>query len=156
MINMKNYLLAFCLLSSVAFAGQSDAIDRAVEFNRWYVSQIAKDVFPITDGHEIDKFVTASTMKKLRHTQDPGYGEDESNVFYDADLFLKAQDIGDDWPKNINAVAGDSDPVCINVYVAFGKKQDHIVIDCMIKENGAWKVQSVAAVEFSKNLAGLK
>jgi len=156
MINMKNYLLAFCLLSPVAFAGQSDPIERAVEFNRWYVSQIAKDVFPITDSHEIDKFVTASTMKKLRHTQEPGYGEDESNVFYDADLFLKAHDIGDDWQKKINAVAGDSDPVCINVYVAFGKKQDHIVIDCMIKENGTWKVQSVAAVEFSKNLADLK
>lgn len=148
---MKKILILLCMLSSAVIAKQPGPVDRAVEFNKWYVSQIAKDIYPIMDGKEIDKFVTASTMKKLRHTQDPGYGE-ESDVFYDADLFLKAQDIRDDWPTNVAAIAVDTDPVCVNVYIAFGKKQDHVVIDCIVKENGSWKVQSVSAAQYTRNV----
>lgn len=148
---MKKILILLCMLSSAVIAKQPGPVDRAVEFNKWYVSQIAKDIYPIMDGKEIDKFVTASTMKKLRHTQDPGYGE-ESDVFYDADLFLKAQDIRDDWPTNVVAIAVDTDPVCVNVYIAFGKKQDHVVIDCIVKENGSWKVQSVSAAQYTRNV----
>ncbi|MFW7204315.1 hypothetical protein ACMGGQ_00730 [Enterobacter sp. BNK-13] len=147
--DMKSTLLLCCLFSFSAMAGHSDPIERAVKFNSWYVNQINKDVFPITDGNEIDKYVTASTMKKLRHAQDPRYADEE---FYEADIFLKAQYIGDDWPQNVTAIAGDTDPVCVNVYIAFGKKKDHIVIDCMVKEDNLWKVQSVSAVEFSRNL----
>nr|WP_278435918.1 DUF3828 domain-containing protein [Enterobacter mori] len=77
-------------------------------------------------------------------------------TFMTRTLFLKAQDIGDDWPSNVAAIAGDTDPVCVNVYIAFGKKQEHIVIDCMVKENGAWKVQSVSRVEFSRNVTATK
>ncbi len=148
---MKKILLLLCMLSPIVNASQSSPAKQAEEFNKWYVGQIAKDIYPIITGREIDKYVTASTMKKLRHTQEPGYGE-ESDVFYDADLFLKAQDIRDDWLLNVTAIAVDTDPVCVNVYIAFGKKQDHIVIDCMVKENGDWKVQSVANVEFSRNM----
>lgn len=146
---MKNILLLLFIFSFSAMAGHSDPIERAVKFNSWYVNQINKDVFPITDGNEIDKYVTASTMKKLRHAQDPRYADED---FYEADIFLKAQYVGDDWPQNVTAIAGDTDPVCVNVYIAFGKKQDHVVIDCMVKENNLWKVQSVSAVEFSRNL----
>jgi len=153
--NMKKTLLLICLLSPFAIAGQSDPVKQAVKFNQWYIGQITKDAFPITDGPAIDNFVTASTMKKLRHTQEANYGE-KGEEFYDADLFLKSQYIGDDWEANVQAIAGDTDQVCVNVYIAFGKKQDHIVIDCMIKEGGAWKVQSLAAVQFSRNLADPK
>jgi hypothetical protein len=41
----------------------------------------------------------------------------------------------------------------MQVYISFGKKRDHTVIDCMVKENGAWKVQSVASVNISDNLS---
>ena len=152
---MKKILLLLCMVSAVANAKPLGPAEQAVKFNKWYVSQIAKDIYPILDGNEIDKFVTASTMKKLRHTQDPGYGE-ESDVCYDADLFLKAQDIRDDWSANVAAIAVDSDPVCVNVYIAFGKKQEHVVVDCMAKENGAWKVQSVTAAQYTRNVAGDK
>lgn len=146
---MKNALVLLLLFSCSALANTDDPVQQAIAFNKWYVNQINNDAFPITDNREIDKYVTASTMKKLRHAQDPRYADEE---FYDADIFLKAQDIGDDWPDNVTAVAGDSDPVCVNVYIAFGKKQDHLVIDCMVKENGNWKVQSVASVKFWRNL----
>lgn len=147
---MKNILLLLFIFSFSVMAGHSDPIERAVKFNSWYINQINKDAFPITDGNEIDKYVTASTMKKLRHTQDPRYADEE---FYEADMFLKAQYVGDDWPQNVTAIAGDTDPVCVNVYIAFGKKQEHVVIDCMVKENNLWKVQSVSNADFSRNLA---
>jgi hypothetical protein len=149
---MKKILLLLFMLSAGVSAKQSSPVEKAVEFNKWYISQIAKDIYPIIEGREIDKYVTASTMKKLRHTQEPGYGEG-GGVFYDADLFLKAQDIREDWPTNITAIAVDTDPVCVNVYIAFGEKQDHIVIDCLVKENGAWKVQSVTAAQYARNVA---
>lgn len=142
-------LLPLIFIATSAFAQTNDPVRQAVDFNKWYVSQIANDVFPITDSPMIDKYVTASTMKKLRRTQEPDYNDDP---FYDADIFTKSQDIGDDWPANVTAIAGDTDPVCVNIYVAFGKKKDHIVIDCMVKEDGLWKVQSVASHEFTENL----
>lgn len=151
--DMKNILPLLFIFSFSAMAGHSDPIERAVKFNSWYVNQINKDAFPITDSNEIDQYVTASTMKKLRHAQDPRYADEE---FYEADIFLKAQYVGDDWPQNVTAIAGDTDPVCVNVYIAFGKKQDHVVIDCMVKENNLWKVQSVSNADFSRNLATTK
>lgn len=146
--NVKK-LLFFLLMASSAMANTNDPVNQAVAFNNWYVNQINHNNFPITDGKYIDKYVTASTMQKLRRTQDPKYDDE---VFYDADFFLKAQYIGDDWPTNVSAIAGDTDPVCVNVYVAFGKEQKHIVIDCMVKENGLWKVQSVTSLQFTRNL----
>ena len=148
--DMKNILPLLFIFSFSAMADHSDPIEQAIEFNKWYVNQIDKDAFPITDGNEIDKYVTASTLKKLRHAQDPRYADEE---FYEADIFLKAQYVGDDWPQNVTAITGDTDPVCVNVYIAFGKKQDHVVIDCMVKENNLWKVQSVSNADFSRNLA---
>ncbi|BBV31117.1 MULTISPECIES: DUF3828 domain-containing protein [Citrobacter freundii complex] len=142
-------LLLFLLMASSAMAKTNDPVNQAVVFNNWYVNQINNNNFPITDGKDIDKYVTASTMQKLRRTQDPNYDDE---VFYDADFFLKAQDIGEDWPGNVSAIAGDTDPVCVNVYVAFGKEQKHIVIDCMVKESGFWKVQSVTSLQFIRNL----
>lgn len=139
------FFFIMLLFSATALAVESDPQSQAVEFNKWYVNQINSDRYPITDGHEIDKYVTAGTLKKLRHAQDPKFADDE---FYEADIFTKSQYIGDDWAGFVTAVAGDTDPVCVNIYIAFGKKKDHTVIDCMVKEEGVWKVQSVAARDF--------
>ncbi|HCJ6375868.1 DUF3828 domain-containing protein [Citrobacter sp. RHBSTW-00671] len=143
-------LLILIFISFATFAAVDDKtpIARAFEFNKWYINQINKDIYPISSGHEIDSFVTSDTMKKLRHAQDPKYADDE---FYDADFFIKAQYIGDDWPTNVTVVSSDYDPVCVNVYVSFGKKQDHTVVDCMVQENGIWKVQSVVGYEIYHN-----
>lgn len=146
---MKLFLLLF-FISGVSLAHESDPVSRSVEFNKWYVNQINNDRYPITDGIEIDKYVAVNTLKKLRHAQDPKFADDE---FYEADIFTKSQYIGDDWPENVTAIAGDTDPVCVNVYIAFGKKKRHIVIDCMVKEGGIWKVQSVASHEYNENLS---
>lgn len=143
--------LLFIILSC-SIAGAADnlnaPVQRAVEFNRWYITQINADKYPITDSAEINKFVTADTLKKLRRTQEAGY----TGEFYEADFFTKSQYIGADWQQNVAVVAGDVDPVCINVYISFGAKQEHTVIDCMVKENDVWKVQSVAGQEILRNV----
>ncbi|MBN6043560.1 DUF3828 domain-containing protein [Citrobacter sp. ku-bf4] len=141
--------IAFLLFFSATAMGVENMqipMQRALEFNRWYIKQVNNDHYPIKKGDEIDQFVTAGTMKKLRHADDPRYAEDE---FYEADFFLKSQYIDDDWPDNVVITSYYSDPVCVNVNITFGKKKPHTVIDCMVKEDGAWKVQSVAARDFN-------
>ena len=51
--------------------------------HRWYVKQVNNDRYPIQEGNEIDKFVTASTMKKITSADDPRYADAE---FYEADF----------------------------------------------------------------------
>lgn len=139
-------LIVLLFLSATVHAGVNDPESQALEFNKWYINQINTDRNPITEGHEIDKYVTTETLKKLRHADDPKFADAE---FYDADIFTKSQYIGDDWADFVTVVAGDTDPVCVNVYIEFGKKKKHTVIDCMVKEDGFWKVQSVAARDFN-------
>jgi hypothetical protein len=67
--NMKDTILILFIFSSSAMVGHSDLLNA---FNSWYVNQINKDAFPITDGNEIDKYVTVSTMKNPS-IQDPRY-----------------------------------------------------------------------------------
>ena len=140
--DMKKLLLLLLVTSSAMANNTNDPVNQAVAFNKWYVNQINNNNFPITDGKDIDKYVTASTMQKLRRTQDPNYDDE---VFYSSDFFLKSQYIGDDWTENVAISSYDWDPVCVNVNITFGKKNPHTVIDCMVNENGEWKVQSVAA-----------
>ena len=139
-----NKLILIVLFSTAALGAEDFQIpmQRALEFNRWYVKQVNNEHYPIQEGNEIDKFVTASTMKKLRHADDPRYADAE---FYEADFFMKSQYIGEDWAENVAIDSYDSDPVCVNVNITFGKKTQHTVIDCMVKEDGIWKIQSVAA-----------
>ncbi len=144
----KIMLIALFFMHSAQAEYSEKASQTALEFNKWYVAQVAMDHFPITDSPEIEKYVTVDTMKKLRHAQDPRYADDE---FYDADFFLKSQDIGDDWVKNVSVIASEYDPVCTNIYVTFGAKEYYTVIDCMVEEKGVWKVQSVAGKEISRN-----
>lgn len=144
----KIILIALFFMHSAQAEDTEKASQAALKFNKWYIGQVAKDHFPITDNPEIDKYVTADTMKKLRHAQDPRFADDE---FYDADFFLKSQDIGDDWVGNVSVVASEYDPVCTNIYVTFGAKEDNTVVDCMVEEKGVWKVQSVAREKISRN-----
>lgn len=67
-------------------------------------------------------------------------------------MFIKSQSFDDGW-QQIEIVSPDLDPVCLQVYVSFGAKQDHTIIDCMVKENGIWKVQSVAGQEILRNVS---
>ena len=67
-------------------------------------------------------------------------------------MFIKAQDYSEDW-RQIEIVSSDYDPVCMQVYVSFGTNKAHTVIDCMVQEGGAWKVQSVARQDILPNIS---
>ncbi|EOC0862108.1 DUF3828 domain-containing protein [Cronobacter muytjensii] len=148
---MKSLLAIVLLWPLVSLAAANDVpapVTAAVQFNQWYIAQIARGKAPLTDYAGLSRYVTADTLQKLK-----AQAALDPNVYDvpDVDMFIKAQSVGDDW-QQIAAVASDVDAACNNVYIAFGKKQDHIVVDCMVKEGNAWKVQSVANVAFSRNL----
>ena len=62
-----NKLILIVLFSTAALGAEDFQIpmQRALEFNRWYIKQVNNDRYPIQQGNEIDKFVTASTMQTI-------------------------------------------------------------------------------------------
>lgn len=145
---MKKSLLACLFLPCVAFADQGSVSPEAVaalHFNRWYISQIMSGKAPLSDYTALESYITRETISKLKamNKLDPN----EFDV-PDIDMFIKAQGYQNDW-KTVSVVGTDYDAACNQVYIAYGEKRDHVVIDCMVKENGTWKVQSVAARDFN-------
>jgi len=148
---MKGILLACLIACPIAFASvPPDGPEvAALKFNKWYIAQELKGKYPEGDYEGLRPYVTSNTITALKksNSADPNI-EDTP----DADMFIKAQDWDDDW-QQIEVVSSDYDPVCMQVYVSFGAKQEHTVIDCMVKEDGAWKVQSVAGQEILRNVS---
>ncbi|MDV5357206.1 DUF3828 domain-containing protein [Kosakonia sp. SMBL-WEM22] len=141
---MKIISLLLLFISTATWASSSPieiAQQQALNFNKWYIAQFAADNSSPLDGQKIDKYVTGNTLKKLRHAAKT----DEAN--YGGDFFIGTQDINDDWVDNVAVMQTLVDPVCTNVFVAFGKDKKHIVVDCMVKEAGTWKIQSVTGTE---------
>lgn len=123
----------------------------ALEFNRWYLQQYAENKNPLTH-HEIERYVTADTLKKMRkldaRTEEYMRRTGDLPEFaYETDYFTKTQDISPDWPTHVSIVGADYDPACANVYVAFGKDKRFVLADCMVEEQHVWKVQSVTQIE---------
>lgn len=146
MINMTRIACLLLLANSAVAASENTAPqDAAVEFNRWYLSQVNQNITPDYASNIMQKYVTTATLGKLRRVNEQERQSGEQ--LYDADFFIKSQYIGDDWSKNIAVLSADADPVCLSVQIAFGAKQDHVVADCMIKENGQWKIQSVTNIK---------
>ncbi|MFJ3456596.1 DUF3828 domain-containing protein [Scandinavium goeteborgense] len=141
---MRKILIVLLLTPAVSIAADdfSAPIKKAIEFNQWYIKQIEQDKYPLMEGHDIDRYVTVSTLKKLRAAE----GDDAQ--YYDADYFIRSQYIGKDWAQNVQAVASGYDPICFNVYVSYGKDKKHTVIDCMIKEGRIWKIDRVTNADF--------
>lgn len=145
---MKNSLFACLFLSSLAFTAQgsmSPESTAALHFNQWYISQIMSGKEPLSDYTALEPYVTRDTISKLKALDklDPN----EYDV-PDIDMFIKAQGYLDDW-KKVSVVGSDYDAACMQIYIAYGEKKDHVVIDCMVKEDGVWKVQSVAARDYN-------
>ncbi|HDT2077755.1 DUF3828 domain-containing protein [Enterobacter cloacae] len=147
---MKKILLAYLLLPSLSLAAQKlpPEATTALQFNRWYISQIMSGKDPLTDYRTLSRYVTRETISKLKAMEklDPN----EYDV-PDVDMFIKAQGYENDWGA-VSTRALDYDAACMQVYISFGKKQEHTVIDCMVKEEGVWKIQSVAGVDIPNNL----
>lgn len=150
---MRLYIIACLLvpLSARASLPPAGPEASALRFNQWYLSQLQRDRNPLTDYQGLSPYVTEQTIKALLKSNQ---SDPEIVDVADIDMFIKAQDIEDDW-QEINVVSSDYDPVCMQVYITFGTKHKHTVIDCMVKEKGIWKVNSVAGQAISPN-SGLK
>ncbi|WP_420866244.1 DUF3828 domain-containing protein [Lelliottia aquatilis] len=144
---MKIVVMACLFFPWFASAAQalSPESTAALNFNKCYISQIMSGKEPLSDYTALKPYVTRETISKLKAMDklDPN----EYDV-PDIDMFIKAQGYQNDW-KNVAVVGSDYDAACIQVYIAYGEKKDHIVIDCMVKEDNTWKLQSVAARDFN-------
>ncbi|MCR5947222.1 DUF3828 domain-containing protein [Salmonella enterica subsp. houtenae] len=149
--NMKNLFIISLIFSCSASASVSPTGPEAaaLKFNHWYIDQLLKGGNPLTDYAGLEPYVAANTIAalKISNTADP-----EVVDVPDSDMFIKAQNFEKNW-QQIEIVSSDYDPVCMQVYVSFGAKQKHTVIDCMVKEDGAWKVLSVAGQEILRNVS---
>ena len=148
---MKTILITSLIFSCSAFASVSPTGPEAaaLKFNHWYIDQLLKGKNPQADYAGLEPYVTAGTIAalKISNTADPNIVD-----VPDSDMFIKAQDYENNW-QQIEIVSSDYDPVCMQIYVSFGTEQKHTVIDCMVKENETWKVQSVAGQEILRNVS---
>lgn len=151
---MKHMTLLLLAISSASIAGPKlpDAEQVALTFNKWYMQQINQEKEPI-EGTIIDKYVTRDTLKKLRMANKPQHADD---MYYDSDFFIKTQDWDKDWVTDVTVLFGDYDPVCTTAYIAFGKNKKHIIADCMVQEDGEWKIQSVSIGSASDVITPIK
>ena len=136
---MKRLILFTFLFSSFAMAEIVPADMQALKFNAWYIKQIAHNIIPVADNPTaLEPFVSIDTLNELKQAY--------MNNELEEDYFLKVQDFAnEDWSKHISIDLNITDPICTNVYLTFGTgESSQKVIDCMVEENGVWKIKSVA------------
>lgn len=140
-----SYLLLLLPTSVMATSGNKEPQQTAVEFNHWYLSQVELNIEPNYTSREMKKYVTTATREKLQRITDQE--QQSGDALYDADFFIKSQYVDDDWSEKVTVLSADRDPVCLTVKIAFGAKQAHVVADCMVFENGLWKIESVTNIK---------
>ena len=112
---------------------------QALKFNAWYIKQITHNIIPVADNPTaLEPFVSIDTLNELKQAY--------MNNELEEDYFLKVQDFANEyWSKHISIDLTITDPICTNVYLTFGTgESSQKVIDCMVEENGVWKIKSVA------------
>ncbi|MEX7609273.1 DUF3828 domain-containing protein [Enterobacter asburiae] len=115
----------------------------ALKFNQWYIAQLDQNKPPVLNPDIMNDYVAAETIAAMKEMFS---GESNEKDMPDADMFIKSQDWDEDW-NQITVLHSDFDAVCTNVYIAFGKKQDHVVADCLAQEKGVWKVRSATLIK---------
>lgn len=136
-------LLLFAL-SPFAVADSSDApAVAALTFNQWYIAQLNQYKPPVLNPDIMNDYVTSETVAAIKAMYS---GDSNEKDMPDADMFIKSQDWNEDWDQ-ITVLHSDFDAVCTNVYLAFGKTQDHVVADCLVQEKGKWKVRSATLIK---------
>ena len=103
---MKKIILAILLLPTLASAAQKfpPEVSAALQFNKWYISQIIIGKEPLKNYEALRPYVTRETISKLKAMDklDP----DEYDV-PDVDMFIKAQGYEDDWGAELFDPAED-------------------------------------------------
>ncbi|MBX8459688.1 YbjP/YqhG family protein [Enterobacter sp. RIT637] len=131
-------LSPFAVANSISSPGLA-----ALKFNQWYIAQLNTNKPPVLNPDIMNDYVASGTIAAIKKMYS---GNSNEKDMPDADMFIKSQDWDEDWDQ-ITILHSDFDAVCTNVYIAFGKKQDHVVADCLVQEKGAWKVRSATLIK---------
>ncbi|ESL88785.1 hypothetical protein L420_03395 [Enterobacter hormaechei subsp. hoffmannii UCICRE 9] len=137
------YFLLFALSPLAAAENIYAPGQAALKFNQWYIAQLDQNKPPVLNPDIMNEYVASGTIAAIKEMYS---GDSNDKDMPDADMFIKAQDWDDDW-NQITVLHSDFDAVCTNVYVAFGKKQDHVIADCLVEEQGKWKVRSATLIK---------
>lgn len=141
---MKILLFILCALSPYAVA---DSIYEpgsvALKFNQWYIGQLEQSKSPELNPELMQEYVSTETIAAIKKMY---AGDSNDKDMPDSDMFIKSQDWDEDWDQ-ITVLKSDFDAVCTNVYIAFGKKQEHVVADCLVQEKGQWKIRSATLIK---------
>ncbi|MFZ5272625.1 MULTISPECIES: DUF3828 domain-containing protein [Enterobacter] len=141
---MKTLFFLLFALSPFAVADNIYALGQAaLKFNQWYIAQLDQNKPPVLNPDIMNNYVAAETIAAIKEMYS---GDSNEKDMPDADMFIKSQDWDEDWDQ-ITVLHSDFDAVCTNVYIAFGKKQDHVVADCLVQEKGVWKVRSATLIK---------
>ena len=141
---MRSLLIIIFTLSSIAVASEhNQPATIAIKFNQWYISQLNQNNAPVLNPDTMGDYVASETIAAIKKLYS---GDSNDKDMPDADMFIKAQDWGNDW-DHVAVVSSDFDAVCTNIYIAFGQKQEHVVADCLIQANGKWKIRSATLIK---------
>lgn len=131
-------LSPFAVADNISSAGQA-----ALRFNQWYIAQLDQNKPPVLNPDIMNEYLASGTIAAIKEMYS---GDSNEKDMPDADMFIKSQDWDEDW-NHITVLHSDFDAVCTNVYIAFGMKQDHVVADCLVEEQGKWKVRSATLIK---------
>lgn len=108
---MKKIILAILLLPTLASAAQKfpPEVSAALQFNKWYISQIIIGKEPLKNYEALRPYVTRETISKLKAMDK--LDSDEYDV-PDVDMFIKAQGYEDDWASSVRGRWITMPPVC--------------------------------------------
>ncbi len=116
----------------------------AKNFYVWYLAELNKNKFPIDQKQTMNK----SISKRLSHwVYSPAYEE------YGADYFIDAQDFDENWQATTTRAVIKGNTATFKVLLAAPKGQKSLFKQTlqikMVKEGGAWKIDSVNNRAFS-------
>ena len=135
-------LLAF-LLCGNAFAQAATPETAAKNFYKWYIGSLNAENYP--KEKQKPKMLKAVSKRLGKWLYSKAYEE------YGADYFLDAQDWNSSWEKNIKSskavVKGNTATLKITLTSppdSEGWSGDHVLALKLVKEGGAWKIDTVA------------
>ncbi len=143
--SMRKLLLPLLLMSPLAFSAPISTKPElaALKFNEWYIAQLKADKAPLSNMSSLIPYIAKDTLRAMKELYS---GDSNDKELPDSDMFIKSQDIDDDW-NHVEVLMSDVDVACANVYVSFGKKKDHVIADCMVQESGKWKVRNATLIK---------
>lgn len=140
---MKKIALSFLvvMLGSLAVLAQSTPQTTIKKFYSWYVREISKNKFPLTEQPtKMKQFITARCYNENKKAYD--------NNEFDADYFISAQDFDERWATNVKIS---------NVKINGNKATANVVLDGkgsfdsklklkLVKEKSVWKIDVIDPV----------